>query len=1283
MTRKVTLLKTAVALLCAIATQTLFAQDVQETQKALSLVKKNAAAIGLTDNNIINSRISDAYTDVLSGATLVYLQQTYMGYDVDKSLQVLAFKNGALASAAGKRLTIDFAKSNAAFSATQKKLATPSVSMEDAIRAAAQHLNLPSPAITQRSLANQDFSKPTDFGDLGIARDEVTSRLIWIPEKTFQQVRLVWEVNISPKKTADSWRVIVDAKAGKVLKKENYTVNDNWNKSVNKNKQVAGNANTFNNGNTFNNNTSPQKQADGKFTSATYRVVPFPVEAPSFPGGYPSLVTDPWKLSPEGSGATPFMWNDDGSRQYRFTRGNNVLAHEDVDGNNGPGERAEGTISGSNLYFDFMPDFGKPPTDSVNQGAAITNLFYWNNIMHDLSYQYGFDEPSGNFQQNNLGRGGKGYDYVLADAQDGAGLNNANFRTLPDGRKPRMQMFLFTPDPAKGFKINSPASIAGNIISVEGQVSPNNSLADVGPVTGNVALYNDVADTLHNACSDPANEGALNGKIVLLRRGTCFFVNKIKNAQNAGAIAVVVMDSIPGEAPLIMSGDDSSIVIPAVMISYEDGMMIRAVLENGATVNVTLSVPPYLDGDFDAGVICHEYTHGISNRLTGGPSNVTCLFNAEEMGEGWSDYIALMHTTDWNKAKKSDGANARPMGTYVLGEPPSGPGIRTYPYSTDMSIDPHTYADIATFPEVHYIGEIWTSILWDMTWFIIKDEGINPNIFNAWGAGGNSVAYKLVIEGMKLQPCSPGFVDGRDAILKADSLLYGGAHSCAIWKAFARRGVGVGASQGSSQIAGDETADFSESAVFITKHGPKTVTAGKEFDYTIGVKAKAVCSGTITPNYSVTDSLPANVTYVSSSGNYDASNRTVTFKNITLSSGDSMNYTITVRANKDASFPDSVYIDEPVTSPNISKKWVVKEGDNSLAWTTLDLGIYFYYSNDDSTKNKTRLVTADVYPVPGSKTTFSFFHEVANNDFYNGGVVEASTDSGKTWIDLGPYMDPAGVTYNETITGNSVLHGRKAFSGFVFGVTSIDLSAWAGKTVRLRFLYATSDGSFAVPDGGTGWIIDDILLSASPSITNTAKLYDKRDMLRGWSTVETKIKGKNLNNDFYVTKRNETEALLTWQQPGELNGTYLVERSTDNGKTFKSIGNLNTTGDNAMLQSYDFSDASPAEGINMYRIHHTSSNGTVDYSDVKAVMFEGLKAVQIYPNPAKDKISVYIPGNNKTVTVQLTDALGNQIKTYKASGEKADLNLPPLSSGSYYLNVIKADGTSKHKVIIQ
>jgi hypothetical protein len=67
----------------------------------------------------------------------------------------------------------------------------------------------------------------------------------------------------------------------------------------------------------------------------------------------------------------------------------------------------------------------------------------------------------------------------------------------------------------------------------------------------------------------------------------------------------------------------------------------------GAGLNISLvqpvvNGPEFVDGDFDNGIIAHEYAHGISNRLTGGPSNSGCLGNAEQMGEGWSDFFSLI-----------------------------------------------------------------------------------------------------------------------------------------------------------------------------------------------------------------------------------------------------------------------------------------------------------------------------------------------------------------------------------------------------------------------------------------------------------------------------------------------------------------------------------------------------------------------------------------------------------------------------------------------------------------
>ena len=129
------------------------------------------------------------------------------------------------------------------------------------------------------------------------------------------------------------------------------------------------------------------------------------------------------------------------------TTGNNVEAYLDTDANNAPdNNNGAGLVTGhaSSATQDFTFPFSTTVDPRTQQAAVVTNLFYYNNIMHDFSYNLGFTETARNFQVDNFGRGGTGNDSVRAEAQDGSGTNNANFATPPDGSRPRMQQFLFT-----------------------------------------------------------------------------------------------------------------------------------------------------------------------------------------------------------------------------------------------------------------------------------------------------------------------------------------------------------------------------------------------------------------------------------------------------------------------------------------------------------------------------------------------------------------------------------------------------------------------------------------------------------------------------------------------------------------------------------------------------------------------------------------------------------------------------------------------------------------------
>ncbi|KAI1131112.1 extracellular elastinolytic metallo proteinase [Nemania abortiva] len=206
---------------------------------------------------------------------------------------------------------------------------------------------------------------------------------------------------------------------------------------------------------------------------------------------------------------------------------------------------------------------------------------------------------------------------------------------------------------------------------------------------------------------------------------------------------------------------------------------------------------PQRDCAFEAGVILHEYTHGVSNRLTGGPANVNCLQTTEAggMGEGWGDFMATAIRLKSTDTRNTDYS----LGAWVYNNPA---GIRNYLYSTKLSVNPYMYTTANTYNEVHDIGEIWATMLYEVMWNLIDKHGLSvaqkPTFSNGVPTDGKFLTMKLVIDGMALQPCNPNFVQARDAILDADTALTGGDNLCEIWTAFAKRGLGQGAAYGAS-----------------------------------------------------------------------------------------------------------------------------------------------------------------------------------------------------------------------------------------------------------------------------------------------------------------------------------------------------------------------------------------------------------------------------------------------------------------------------------------------------
>jgi len=931
-----------------------------EENAAFSLVSGSKAKLGLSAEDLSNAKVYSTSYDDASRIRMVYLNQTYKGVPVFNQLLVLAFRDGNLLSQAGA-----FNHSLEKFAAV--KSAMPAVTAASAVQSAISDRGLHA---SQMAIAinSKDNGNKVEFSDMGISHSNITAQLMWTPVENSNEMRLSWHVFIESKVTADMWMVRVDAENNSILGLDNYTDYDNWgttgaNESVRYPAFAYGNLQSStveNPGFEFKHFEDPSV-----VTTASYRVVPFPAEAPSFPLGAHALRTDPWTAAP--GNATTLKWHTGaGATDYNYSRGNNVWAYHDntppFDQGGSIAKSASSTTALPNLTFDFTPDYTVAPTQSTpvpNQQFNISNVFYWNNVIHDVMYVYGFTESSFNFQDDNMGRGGAGNDHVNVEAQDGFTTGNANFGTPADGGSGRMQMYLWT-----------------------------------------------------------------------------------------------------------------------------GGGVTR-------------------DGDVDNGVVVHEFGHGISNRLTGGGS-AACLGNAEQMGEGWSDYYSLMFTQDWSTATLNTGFNSpRGIGTYALFQPPTGLGIRGQRYCTDFAINNRVY--LASLPVgPHPRGEIWCATLWDMTWNIINQVGtINPNLYNFAGGGGNAIALKLVTEGLKMQQCSPGFISGRNGILAADQALYGGLYSCAIWEAFRRRGMGAFASEGSTGSVTDQVPDFTPPITLGAVVSASTIPEGSNLTYT-----NSITTCTAATNYTLRDTLPTNVTYVSG-GTYDAPNRVVSFA-VNQAAG-TTNYPFIVNVNPGSYFPPATLFTEPVATASIPAAWVTTAPAGtvwSVSTTVSNSAPNSFFVPNVAIAGDSRLATTASFALPlNSYPELSFWHRWNTEDGWDGGVVEISTNGGTTWNDVGA----ANFTLNGYNAGlgaapTNALSGRSAFTGLqaTFINTKINLASYNGQSVMIRFRFGSDDNTSA-PTAPAGWWVDDITLSYKAAVNMRSSLFNASNTRVAFRDMITEI----------------------------------------------------------------------------------------------------------------------------------------------------------------------------------
>jgi extracellular elastinolytic metalloproteinase len=174
------------------------------------------------------------------------------------------------------------------------------------------------------------------------------------------------------------------------------------------------------------------------YERASYNAIKLPKMVPT--EGF-TLLKDPsdWFASPNG-------WNSDGRTEYWNTQGNNVLVTSFLEDDKNTGDyKVWSPFGGFNQIFrsnwvgpsffdsfNYRPGAKFAPDSPGNTQASAVQLFYIANFLHDIFYNYGFNEEAGNFQSNNHNIGGAEGDHILATTLNPHKANTAEFGSPPD-----------------------------------------------------------------------------------------------------------------------------------------------------------------------------------------------------------------------------------------------------------------------------------------------------------------------------------------------------------------------------------------------------------------------------------------------------------------------------------------------------------------------------------------------------------------------------------------------------------------------------------------------------------------------------------------------------------------------------------------------------------------------------------------------------------------------------------------------------------------------------------
>ncbi len=644
---------------------------------------------------------------------------------------------------------------------------------------------------------------------------------------------------------------------------------------------------------------------------------------------------------------------------------------------------------------------------------------------------------------------------------------------------------------------------------------------------------------------------------------------------------------------------------------------------------------PDYDGTTDAEIIIHEVTHGTSNRLHGNSSGLSTNMSGG-MGEGWGDFYAhalLSEPTDPINGIYTEGGYA----TYLATGGFTGNyyyGIRRFPKAVmaftggpnNRPHNPLTFADadstqfnisdgafargpfgVSTVDQVHNLGEIWSSALWEVRAKLVTRLG--------WAVGNRKV-LQLVTDGMKLAPLGPTFLQERDAILAAAQASTVAPEAAAdvadVWAGFAIRGMGfssvvnaAGSGSNNTRVTeafdlpnlvqtpaltiSDSTGDndgFPEPGELLTISIPLTNSTGNDATGTTLqiVGGGSADYGTIANGQTVT----RNATYTVPAGTPCGSSITLTF-NVNSSLGAT-------------SFTRSIIVGVPVTTftenfdgatpPAFPAGWTATSVSSGIVFvnSTLnpDTAPNSAFAADPTTVGGGTDLTSPSIPITAAASTVSFRNRFDSEAGWDGGVLEISIAGGafQDIITAGGSFVQNG--YNGSLGSNGAnnpLAGRNAWNGNSGGyITSIVRlpAAAAGQNVQLKWRFGADDNT--VGSGpNPGWYVDTIRVNGNYACSVVS--VKSRADFDGDGKTDLSVFRPSEGN-WYLNRSTAGFTAVGWGlstdqlAPGDFDGdnktdlavfrpstgAWWILRSSDGGVTSTSFG---ISGDLPVVGDYD------------------------------------------------------------------------------------------------------------------